>query len=52
MEIIESDMAVIAKIVHKCFKIQERGINVGQDLQVFVGKIEVQIERLTDEDVG
>ena len=52
MEIVESDMELIAKVVHKCFKIQERGISVGQDLEVFVGKIEVEIERLTDEDVG
>lgn len=49
-DIEESDMVLVSKICELCFKIRERGIDVGQDLSLFVYKIEEQIERLTEED--
>ena len=49
-------MQLIASVIDKCFKIQERGIPMGAGnealLANFVTKVENQIDRLTDTEVS
>ena len=47
----EIEIELIAKIIDKCFRIQELNISIGSELVNFVTVIEEQIERITDENL-
>ena len=47
----EIEIELIAKIIDKCFRIQELNISIGPELVNFVTVIEEQIERITYENL-